>query len=109
MGPIDRQPEEDEEVYYQRIFKRKPEESDTVFEKRVAIIKKYHPGLKVWKDDIYKSYITQVEHEDQHITETEVTETSKDTVTRSVTQSESPVTKEVCIPFSVTTLMCFNF
>lgn len=109
MGPLDIQPEEDEDVYYRRIFKRKPQESDTVFEKRVAVIKKYHPELKVWKDDIYKSYVTQVEHEDQHITETEVTESSKNTFTRSVTQSESPVTTEVCISFSVTTLMRFNF
>lgn len=96
MGPLEKQPEEEEEVYYKRIFKKKPEESDTDVETRVTVIKKYLPELKVWENDDYKRYVTTVEvTKEQPTAETEVTETTKTTVTRSVTQTDSPVSKQV--------------
>lgn len=107
VGPLDKQPEEDEEVYYKRIFKKKPEDSDTEFEKRVTVIRKTHPELKVWKNDVYKKYVTIVEvTKEQPTTETDVTETTKKTVTRSVTQPESPETTEVYYVILIRTLAC---
>lgn len=51
----------------------------------------------MWKNDEYKKYSsTVVVTKEQPTTETEVTETTEKTVTRSVTQPESSVTKEVC-------------
>lgn len=102
MGPLDKQPEEDEEVYYKRIFKRTPEDTETDFEKRVTVIKKIKPDLKVWKNDVYKTYVTKVEvTKEQPTTDTEVTETTKKTVTRSVTQPETSETTEVCSYFCI--------
>lgn len=100
VGSLNKQPEEDEEVYYKRIFKRKPEDSETDYEKRITVIRKTHPEFKVWKNDEYKSYVTTVEvTKEQPITETEGIETTKKTTTKSVTQPESSVTTEVYFHF----------
>lgn len=109
MGPLDKHPEEDEEVYYKRIFKKTPKETDTDFEHRVTVIKKIHPEFKVWKNDVYKKYVTIVDvTKEQPTTETEVTETTKKTVTRSVDQPDSPVTTEVCYMTLTKTLDGFH-
>lgn len=105
MGPLDRLPGENEEIYYRRIFRRKPIETDTEFERRVTIIKKYLPELRVWKNDVYKRYVTVVEvTKEQPTTETEITETTKRTVTRSAT----PLTTEVSFSFLFTILDTFH-
>lgn len=98
MGPLDKQPEEDEEVYYKRIFKRKPDEKDSDFESRVTVIKKYKPDLEVWQNDVYKTYVSKVEVNEEQPKE-KVTETTTTTVTRSVTQPETSETTEVCSYF----------
>lgn len=104
MEPL---PEENEDRYYKRILKKYPEESDTEYVKRITVMKKHKPDLKVWKNNDYKSYVSQELTEDQHRRETEVTESIEKTVTRSVTESESPVTTEVSFLFSCTTCLCF--
>lgn len=98
VGPLDKQPEEDEEVYYKRIFKRKPDEKDSDFESRVTVIKKYKPDLKVWQNDVYKTYVSKVEVNEEQPKD-KVTETTTTTVTRSVTQPETSETTEVCSYF----------
>lgn len=87
VGPFQQQPDEDETTYYKRIFQKRTQESDTDFEKRVTIIKKQVPSLTVWKDDVYKKYITIVKQPKETTT----------TTIRTVSYSQLPVTIKVSI------------
>lgn len=46
--------------YYYRIFQTKPNESEEDLEKRITVIKNQLPYLPLWKNDLYKNYITTV-------------------------------------------------
>lgn len=50
--------------YYNRIFQKKSHESDSDFEHRITVIKNQLPQLPVWKNELYKNYVTTVESTD---------------------------------------------
>lgn len=107
VGSLEKQPEEDEQVYYERILKKQPQETNSDWESRVTVIKKYKPDLKVWQNDEYKTYVSKVEvTKEQPTTETEVTETTMTTVTRSV--PETSETTEVHFSHLYQTFSCFQ-
>lgn len=86
VGSFDKLPEETETQYYKRIFQRRIEESDDEFEKRVTIIRKVLPTLKVWENDLYKTYVNVV-----------TTSSILQTKTRTVYYNYSPVLNEVSL------------
>lgn len=65
VGPLEKKPEEDDVEYYNRIFQKKPDETEEEFEKRITVIKKHSPQLPVWKNDLYKNYVTTVDSTDK--------------------------------------------
>lgn len=81
--------------YYNRIFQKKPDESEEDFEKRITVIKNHSPQLPVWKNDLYKNYITTVdstdtEEEEELVTTTTTKKTKKQSPTKS-TPNETQV------------------
>lgn len=96
VGPIDKKPEEDDVEYYNRILQKKPNESEEEFEKRVTVIKKHSPQLPIWKNDLYKNYITTVDSKDVGEEEVVTTTTTKTIKKQSPTKS-SPTETHVSL------------
>lgn len=86
VGPLEKQPHEDDVDFYNRIFQRKPNESDEDFDNRITIIKRQLPHLPLWKNDLYKNYITTVDTGP----ESEVTVTTTTTKNKKSSPSNTP-------------------
>ena len=93
VGPLEKKPEEDDVEYYNRIFRKKPEEPEEEFEKRITVIKEHSPQLPVWKNDLYKNYITTVDSKDASEEEVVTTTTTKKINKHSPTKNSPKVTE----------------
>lgn len=89
VGSLEKFPEETETQYYKRMFQKPFGESEDEFVTRVNIIKKFLPKLKVWENDLYKTYINVV------IKSSDIPEGYLQTKTRTVYYAFSPVLNEV--------------
>lgn len=87
VGTLERKTEEDDVKYYKRIFQKKPNESEEKFEQRVKVIKEHSPELPVWKNDVYKNYVTVVESNEYDQEKVVTTTTTKKTKKQSPTKT----------------------
>lgn len=94
VGPLEKQPDEDDVEYYTRIFQKKPKESEEDVEERVTVIKKQLPRLPIWKNDLYKNYITTVDTGPENgVTVTTTTTTTKKSLPSTNPTSVTEVSK----------------